>query len=1048
MSMQMGSSSPNVQANVQVEANAAAAPATSVVISPATVVIRGVQQQQFSATIRGMGASSVVHWMVNNIQGGTLATGVINTQGLYSAPTKLPGANVVKITASYDDATVSPGQASVTLENPLPVPTSVTPTTIYTGPFSIHVRGTDFAKGAIVHLGGTALTTVFVSSSELMASGTLAATRVGNLAIAVSNPNPGAATTNAVFTLKVVALPSASIVVSPPNVLLRPRQTQIFVSTVKGSTSAKVTWMVNGVAGGSVRFGTIAGNGTYVAPPSLPSPNTIKVTASTTDKTLAPGQSVVTLGNPAPIPLSVSPTSVFTGAFTVSVSGGGFVPGSIIYAGSTPLSTTYVGPATLTGRGTITTVGNYAISVANPNPGAIRVPGKFALSVQPPQTVKIAVSPALAAVSMSQAFQFKATVTGSTNTGVRWLVENIEGGNSLVGTITTTGLYTAPSTIPARPMQVTATSRADSRASKVVQAQIENQRPTITSLSPTQLTVGSFSIVVNGTNFLNGTQVVFGGTGINTLYNSPTQLTGYGSALPQQVGTALVQVRNPGPGLPTSAAVKVSVVASTTPPKVSATAAARFLEQSTFGPTPDLIATVQRLGFQTWLSQQFAATPSIYPTPGPTDDISVVQKRFFTNTVNDSDQLRQRVSFALSQIFVVSSNKITDPKGLTLWMNMLQKDAFGNHFDLLRDVTLSPTMGNYLDMVNNDGCGTCRPNENYAREFMQLFTIGLAKLNPDGTPQLDANGQPIPTYTQDTVTGLAAAFTGWSYPAASPQFFDPPAYTGPMVAFEAHHSTGSKTLLDGFVLSAGGTTQSDLTAALQAVFNHPNAGPFLAKRLIQKLVTSNPSPDYVARVAAVFDDDGTGKRGNLQAVVTAILLDTEARRGDDPTQAGADDGHLKEPLLFIVNLMRAGKTLTDGANIAPFASAMGQNPFTPSSVFNFYPPDNVIEGTQLLGPEFKLLNETTSVARINFVNTLLNQGIGTATTLDLGEFASLAGNPSNMVDALATVMLHGALSDDSKAAIVNAVSAYTSNADRAKAAFYLIGSSSQFQVEH
>ena len=297
--------------------------------------------------------------------------------------------------------------------------------------------------------------------------------------------------------------------------------------------------------------------------------------------------------------------------------------------------------------------------------------------------------------------------------------------------------------------------------------------------------------------------------------------------------------------------------------------------------------------------------------------MSFVQKRFFVNALQGQDQLRQRVASALSEIFVISDNKVSDPNAFVLWMNMLQKDAFGNYATVMKDVTISPAMGNYLDMANNDGCPTCAPNENYPREVMQLFSIGLSELNPDGSVQLDGSGNPIPTYTQDTIEGFSHAYTGWTYPAQpgkTAQFWDPQYYSGPMIPFDKYHDEGSKLVLNGITLPGGGTTQGDLDAALQNIFNHPNVGPFVSKQLIQKLVAGDPSPDYVSRVSAIFNDNGSGVRGDLQAVVTAILMDPEARRGDDPTKVQATDGHLKEPLLHMMNLMRAMNATTNGTD--------------------------------------------------------------------------------------------------------------------------------------
>jgi uncharacterized protein (DUF1800 family) len=387
-----------------------------------------------------------------------------------------------------------------------------------------------------------------------------------------------------------------------------------------------------------------------------------------------------------------------------------------------------------------------------------------------------------------------------------------------------------------------------------------------------------------------------------------------------------------------------------------------------------------------------------------------------------------------------------------LWQNMFQKDAFGNFSTLLTDVTLSPVMGNYLDMVNNDKPGNgVDPNENYAREVLQLFSIGLAVLNPDGTPQLDSSNNPIPTYTQDTIEGFAHTFTGWTYPTkagATARFRNPEYYGGPMIPFDTHHDTGEKLLLNGTTLPAGGTAQADLTAALQNIFNHPNVGPFISKQLIQRLVTSNPTPEYVGRVAAVFADNGSGVRGDLKAVVTAILLDPDARRGDDPSQVQPSDGHLKEPVLFITNLLRAMNGTSDGTGLADRASDMKQPPFFSPTVFNFYHPDHVIEGTNLLGPEFEIFNTSTTISRTNLVNTLVYGQLNSTTTVDPSGYVPLAAAPDQLINAVAAVMLHGQVSDDTRGTLTTTLSGITDTTRRTKAAFYLIGSSSQFQVEH
>ena len=266
-----------------------------------------------------------------------------------------------------------------------------------------------------------------------------------------------------------------------------------------------------------------------------------------------------------------------------------------------------------------------------------------------------------------------------------------------------------------------------------------------------------------------------------------------GTSTAAQTGTVEVTVINPDPGSTTSNQFALQV--GTSANAVSVTAAARLLEQSTWGANPQTLSHVQAVGMQAFLNEQFAIAPSTYPAPGANDDMSVVQKRFFTNALIGQDQLRQRVGFALSQIMVASANKVNNPSAFVLWANMFQKDAFGNFSTLLNDVTLSPVMGNYLDMVNNDKPNpttNSRANENYAQEVLQLFTVGLDVLNPDGTPQLDGSGNPIPTYTQDTIAGFARVFTGWTYPTkpgATAHFRNPEFYGGPMVSVDSHHDT-------------------------------------------------------------------------------------------------------------------------------------------------------------------------------------------------------------------------------------------------------------------
>jgi len=474
--------------------------------------------------------------------------------------------------------------------------------------------------------------------------------------------------------------------------------------------------------------------------------------------------------------------------------------------------------------------------------------------------------------------------------------------------------------------------------------------------------------------------------------------------------------------------------------------AARFLAQATFGPSDADIAHLRAIGYQAWLDEQFNAPASsmqaylnwVGGTLGENTGYSNIIEAWFLGALggpdpqfsgdaskNHIDQLRQRVAFALSEIFVVSDqNTLIDqhPDGIAYFYDILANNAFGNYRTLLEQVTLSPDMGVYLNMQGNPKANLSQnlhPDENYAREINQLFSIGLIVLNQDGTPFL-SGGNPIPTYDQPVVTNFSHVFTGWNWASCSSGNFSGCGYQTndfhtPMAAFPAHHDNGtdptndivSKQLLayppagyasanpglptnaNGGVLAAGGTPQSDLAFALDNIFNHPNVGPFIGKQLIQRLVTSNPSSAFVARISKVFNNDGFGVRGNLRAMVRAILLDPEARSGQfwNPVTYGK----LREPVLRITHFWRAmsarhqcgainyangdyansgpgsayryaGYNLAYGINDTIYGNGVGQAPIKADSVFNFFKPGFVPAGEMaslgLLGPEFQINTDT------------------------------------------------------------------------------------------
>ncbi len=399
-----------------------------------------------------------------------------------------------------------------------------------------------------------------------------------------------------------------------------------------------------------------------------------------------------------------------------------------------------------------------------------------------------------------------------------------------------------------------------------------------------------------------------------------------------------------------------SSASSVTPANISQAEGFRFLNQTTFGATEASAQQLIALGdpaYSRWIDQQLLVTPSIntlsttlvaYPDPLPTNfNIANLHanrvEQWFQNAMTASDQLRQRVAFALSEIMVVSQVGALQnlPFATADYYDLLVRNALGDYRTLLEEVTLHPAMGIYLSMLGNQKAvpaTNIRPDENYARELMQLFAIGLVELNLDGTPKLDSGGQPIPTYNQAIIEGFARVFTGWKWacPTTTPvcTFANTRVQAAPVAGFNQvkpmqfyadQHETGTKQVLSYTgatvtTIPAGQTGPQDLTMALDNIFNHPNVGPFISKQLIQKLVTSNPTPAYVQRVATVFNNDGTGKRGNLGAVVRTILLDSEARTA--PSGSGVNTaGKMKEPLLRITQLWRAyGAAAASGRFIA------------------------------------------------------------------------------------------------------------------------------------
>jgi uncharacterized protein (DUF1800 family) len=528
------------------------------------------------------------------------------------------------------------------------------------------------------------------------------------------------------------------------------------------------------------------------------------------------------------------------------------------------------------------------------------------------------------------------------------------------------------------------------------------------------------------------------------------------------------------------------------PPAVTKAEAFRFLNQTTFGATEAEANRLIALGDSTnayarWLDEQFAKPASTQlayvqaavpnPIPQGFNVASLNAQRveiFFQNSLRGEDQLRQRVAWALSQIMVVSQNSalVNLPFSLADYYDMLARNAFGDFRRLLEDVTLHPSMGVYLSMLGNqkpDAARNIRPDENYARELMQLFAIGLVELNPDGSLRL-VNNLGVPTYDQSIIEGFANVFTGWRY-AGAPSFNQAGRATAanqilPMQAYPEQHSTGTKKLLSytGAAITqipAGQTPAQDLRDALDNIFNHPNVGPFISKQLIQRLVTSNPTPAYVQRVATVFNNDGGGRRGNLQAVVRAILLDTEARAAP----SSANTGKLKEPLLRLTQLWRAYDARSasgryTGAAAGGPSQTFGQGPLLAPSVFNFYSPffapPGEIANQGLVAPELQLATEFLNTTVTNYfwlqviARTTAQTGLGAEVVfIDTTAETALVADSEALVTKVADKLLGGQISADLKNATKTQVdrTAVTSPNTRVADAIYFVATSPEFALQ-
>jgi uncharacterized protein (DUF1800 family) len=524
--------------------------------------------------------------------------------------------------------------------------------------------------------------------------------------------------------------------------------------------------------------------------------------------------------------------------------------------------------------------------------------------------------------------------------------------------------------------------------------------------------------------------------------------------------------------------------------------AVSLAHQASFGPTEALVADIKAKGTATWVADQMALSNARY-TSGNGDLIhrhtspvffcdqptyagpncwrdwfssQPLLWDFYRNALTQPDQLRQRAAFALHQIVVISGVTVEGTYGQRNFNNMLLDNAFGNYRQVLKKVTLSPVMGDFLNNANNDKAA---PNENFARELLQLFSIGTCELNADGTLK---GGNCTPTYSNDTVRNYAYALTGWTYPAGGatsygcyPLGTNCRYHGGDMVAAAAFHDTTERTLLGGRKVAAGSTAAGALETVLDSLMAHPNTAPFIAKQMIQHLVTSNPSPAYVQRVATAFTSGrytaggksfGAGANGDLAATIAAALLDADARSA---TRA-ASAGQLRPPVLMFTGVLRALNGRSDGDSLSWWwGERLRQHAFRAPSVFNYYPPDYPVAGTPLMGPAFGIHNANGALERLNFLTYALdwdgsapeaNVPSAIGTKVDLSAFTADAADAAKLVDRLSLLALGQPLPATPRAEVIKAVSWWTASTDsanwqrnRVRAAAYLVFLSPQYQVQ-
>jgi uncharacterized protein (DUF1800 family) len=618
------------------------------------------------------------------------------------------------------------------------------------------------------------------------------------------------------------------------------------------------------------------------------------------------------------------------------------------------------------------------------------------------------------ALAPGKSVAFQVTKRGEPYTNITWSVTRASGAT---GTVSSTGVYTAPASFGVAGSTKTVTIQTVDRVglgSSTAIVSLQYSQPILTGVAPTSITAGTTTaLTLTGAGLETVSTVSVNGVAYPVTVKSDSQISFTYTAASSSSGILSISAISPAPVDATSNQLTVSIQAAL----ITYDAASRFLNQASWAPTEASIAQVRQIGFSAYVDQQLAAGPDYFYTDDDTGHQA--GNLFLFATQHDSTQLRTKMAWVWWKIF-------NTPLTTTGWVNTTvpdtcNRDAFGSFERLLTDVAFNPIMGQTLNYDTLDYPG--HPNQNFGRESMQLFSTGPVLLNPDGSAQIDQNGQQIPAYTAADIDAVSRAITGFERPSDWYTGDDPHGLVPLAGESDMPHDQGDKVLL-GQDIPANQNVTQDTQAAMKILAAQPNVGPFMGKYLIHELITSNPSPSYVSRITSVWNDDGKGNRGNISAVVKAILLDPEARAGDDFTQLTADEGRFRDPVAYYSFFYR---TMHDTANQA---GGIGIGTVFPveaiwasPSIFSYYQQSTTLPGTNLLAPESSLFTEYSVQLEAGFLYNMIYLPPGgdqLLSNFNWTQWGSLAsGDGSQFVDHINHLLFHGTMSSQLKAALLS-----------------------------